>query len=250
MVLTLPNGDALAEALDEWGVKVHTDTIAVHEQVKSSGSAANPIEDALRMQFIFVIRDYGDHMLTKPLSSLESIMFPIVPIETSAKAGYTTTRILPIPQTLKIWGETSVEQAMNGDEVKYDPPKGAMKGGDMPGPLYGGAVVEKNGGGRVIVYGCIQYALNQMIGIPDPNLARQGIMVSRFPGNSELFLNSVFWLSRQEPMISISPTAMEVSRIKEINKGVLGFWRVGVLLVLLPALVVVAGVMMFMRRRD
>ena len=42
-------------------------------------------------------------------------------------------------------------------------------------------------------------------------------------------------------MISISPTAMEVSRIKEMNNGVLGFWRVGVLLILLPALVIGAG---------
>jgi hypothetical protein len=134
--------------------------------------------------------------------------------------------------------------------VKYDPPKGAAKGGDMSPPLYGGAVVEKEGGGRLIVFGCIQFALNQIIGIPDPNLARQGILVARFPGNSELFLNSVFWLARQEPMISISPTAMEVSRIKEMSNGVLGFWRVGVLLILLPALVIVAGIMMFVKRRD
>ena len=111
--------------------------------------------------------------------------------------------------------------------------------------------VEKDGGGgRLIVFGCIQFALNQIIGIPDPNLARQGILVARFPGNSELFLNSVFWLAHQEPMISISPTAMEVSRIKEMNNGVLGFWRVGVLLILLPCLVIVAGIAMFVRRRD
>jgi hypothetical protein len=250
MVLTLPNGDAMAEALDEWGVKVHTDTVAVHEQVKGGTSSGGTIEDALRMPMIFVLRDYGEHMLTKPLSSLEGIIFPIVPVETTSKVGYTSTRVLRVPETLKVWGETNVEAAMNGDEVKYDPPKGATRGGDTPPPLYGGTIVEKQGGGRLVVYGCIQFALNQMIAYPDERLARQGIFVARFPGNSELFLNSVFWLARQEPMISISPTAMEVSRIKEIPKGVLGVWRVGVLLVLLPLLVVGAGVFMFMRRRD
>jgi hypothetical protein len=251
MVLTMPNGDAMADALSEWGVTVHTDVVAVHEALKPTGArSADPIEEAMRVQMIFVIRDYGDHMLTGPLKSLDSILFPILPIETQAKAGYKTTRILPVPQTLKVWGETNVEGAMNGEEMKYDAPKGAAKGGDMSPPLYGGAVVEKEGGGRLIVFGCIQFALNQIIGIPDPNLARQGILVSRFPGNSELFLNSVFWLGRQEPLISISPTAMEVSRIKEINSGVLGVWRVGVLLILLPALVIVAGVVMFVRRRD
>jgi hypothetical protein len=139
---------------------------------------------------------------------------------------------------------------MNGEEVKYDPPKGAAKGADMSPPLYGGAVVEKDGGGRLVVVGCIQFALNQIIGIPDPKLAQQGILVARFPGNSELLLNSVFWLARQEPMISISPTAMEVSRIKEISYGALAVWRVGVLLILLPCLVIVAGIVMFVKRRD
>jgi hypothetical protein len=250
MVLTLPQGDALAGALDEWGVKVHTDTIAVHKAVPSTGAAKDQVEEALRVPMFFVIKDYGEHMLTKPLSSLESIMFPLVPVETTSKAGYTSTRILRVPETLDIWGETNIEAAMGGEEVKYDAPKGAAKGGDMSPPLYGGTIVEKSGGGRLIVIGCIQFAINDILRIPDRNLVQQGVFVSRFPGNSELFLNSVFWLSRQEPMISISPTAMEVSRIKEIPKATLGFWRVGVLMVLLPALVILAGVFMFIRRRD
>jgi hypothetical protein len=250
MVLTMPNGDAMADALGEWGVTVRTDTLVVHEAVKSPQRSADPIEEAQRVQMIFVIRDYGDHMLTKPLKSLDSLMFPILPVETATRQGYKAMPILPVPQTLKTWGESNVEAAMNGDEVKYDAPKGAAKGGDMSGQLFGGAVVEKDGGGRLIVFGCIQFALNQIIGIPDPKLAQQGIMVQRFPGNSELFLNSVFWLSRQEPMISISPTAMEVSRIKEINTGALAVWRVGVLLVILPCLVIAAGIFMFVKRRD
>jgi len=250
IVLTMPNGDALADALGDWGVSVHTDLVAVHEAIKSSAQATDMIEDAVRRQTFFVLREYGDHMLTQPLRSLDSLLFPITPIETTPRAGYKTTRILPVPQTLKIWGESNIDAAENGDEVKYDPPKGAARGGDMSGPIYGGAVVEKEGGGRLVVVGCINFIANQLIGFPDPNMARQGIFVSRFPGNSELMMNSIFWLAHMEPMISISPTAMEVSRIKEINKGALEFWRVGVLLVLLPALVIVAGVVMFVKRRD
>ena len=89
------------------------------------------------------------------------------PIETVSKPGYKSTRILRVPETLKVWGESNVESAMNGDEVKYDPPQGAAKGGDMSPPIYGGAVVEKDGGGgRLIVFGCIQFALNQIIPYP------------------------------------------------------------------------------------
>jgi hypothetical protein len=245
LVLAVPQGDAMTEALDEWGVTVRTEAIAVHEQPKSSGSRVDFVEEALRRPFIFLITDYGDHMLTQPLASLKALMAPVVPIETQPKVGYKSTRIIPIPQTLKIWGETTLE-GMSPDTIKYDPPKGAAKGGDLSPPLHGGAVVEKDNGGRLVAIGCIQLTYDHLLLIPEDNAPN----VSRFPGNSELFLNSVFWLSRQEPLISISPTAMEVSRIQQIPKGVLGVWRVGVVLVLLPLLVVGAGVFMFMRRRD
>jgi len=247
LIMTVPQGESMAEALDEWGVTIHTEAVAVHEALKTTAKSADIIDEYLRAPPVFTIKEYGDHMLAKPVKSLESFLWPILPIETQPKAGYTSTKIIPIPQTLKIWGETNLED-MSSDKLKYDPPKGASKSGDMAPPLWGGAVVEKSGGGRIVVLGCIQTVFDQFLMIPD--LSVPGRRVARFPGNSELFLNSVFWLSHQEPMISISPTAMEVSRIKEMNNGTLGFWRVGVLLILLPALVVVAGVVMFVKRRD
>src|SRR2546421_3479536 len=253
LVPARPNGEPMTEALDEWGVKIYTDAVSVHEPVKTGGPRSDPVEDAQRSPFIFVLKEYGDHMLTKPLNSLPSILLFACPVELQPKAGYQSTRILPVPQILKTWGETNIDGAINGEKIEYDAPKGAAKSGDLPGPLYEGAVVDKGSGGRVVVLGCVQFLMDNILrnqALYDPNLAQQGIFVSRFPGNSELFLNSIFWLARQEPLISISPTAMEVSRIKEINKGALDFWRVGVLLILLPALVVAAGVVMFMKRRD
>ena len=50
--------------------------------------------------------------------------------------------------------------------------------------------------------------------------------------------------------IAISPAAMEVSRIGPISPGMLQFWRVGVLLIGLPALVLLAGVGVYWSRRD
>ena len=38
-------------------------------------------------------------------------------------------------------------------------------------------------------------------------LREQRIFAPRFPGNAELFLNSVFYLAKMEPMIAISPAA-------------------------------------------
>jgi hypothetical protein len=43
---------------------------------------------------------------------------------------------------------------------------------------------------------------------------------------------------------------MEVSRIEPMSAGVLTAWRVGVLTVGLPGLVIIAGILMYLKRRD
>jgi hypothetical protein len=122
--------------------------------------------------------------------------------------------------------------------------------GDVAPPILMGVAAEKTGGGRLVVFGGFQSFINDVFAIPDADLARKGYSVARFPGNGELFANSVFWLSKMDTMIAISPSAMEVSRIKDMSAGTLGFWRWGFLVVGLPLAVVVAGAMVYMGRRD
>jgi hypothetical protein len=148
-------------------------------------------------------------------------------------------------------GVEIVKKAICSNEesvVEYNPPKGADRLGDLPPPLFAGAVVEKeDGNGRLVVIGSLQFAINTFINFPDLRFQRP---VARFPGNAELFCNSVLWLSKMEPMLAISPAAMEVSRIREISPGALQFWRVGVLLIALPGMVILAGILMYFARRD
>jgi len=251
LILAMPQTDSMASVLDEWGVKLRTDVVAVHEAVKSApGQASDFVEDAQRRPLIFVLKDYGDHPLAKPLKSLEGLLLPLLVVEASPKQGYKTSRLLPVPQSLKTWGETNLESALRGDAVEYNPPKGASIDGDLPPPLYAGAAVEKEGANRLVVIGSVQFVIDDMLSIPDPVLAKQGIYVARFPGNAELFMNSLFWLAKMEAMIAISPAAMEVNRIAEMSSGLLNTWRIGLLLIVLPGAVIVSGVLMYVARRD
>src|SRR5207302_139499 len=111
-----------------------------------------------------------------------------------------------------------------------------------------GAVAEKDKT-RVVVVGNLIGFTNQVLNWPDTEMLKRGVLVSRFPGNGELFTNSVFWLARMEPMIAISPSAMEVSRIAAMPDPVLYFWR-AVLISILPGLVLAAGIWMYFARRD
>jgi hypothetical protein len=137
---------------------------------------------------------------------------------------------------------------LQGKKVEFNAP--ASGGNDVPPPIYAGAAVERDAGGRLVVIGSLQFVMNDFLSIPDMEYARQGIPVARFPGNAELFTNSIFWLSKMETMIAISPAAMEVSRIAPMTDGTLSALRIGVLLVGLPLAVVIAGAVVYFARRD
>jgi hypothetical protein len=249
LILSLPNADNLSVALDEWGVKLRTDAVAVHEAVKPGAARASDfIEEALRMPYLFSVKEYGDHPIAKAVNSLEGILIAANPVQIVTKSGYTATPLVPIPQTLKSWGETDLDKLLRDESgpgtAEFDPVT------DIPAPIYCGAVVEKQGGGRLVVIGSAQMPMNDIVRLADPELARQGIYVSRFPANIELAINSVFHLAKMDHMMALSPAAMEVPRLKEIPRGALNFWRIGVLLVLLPLAVVASGVGVYLKRRD
>jgi hypothetical protein len=238
LVLAERGATSLGASLDDWGVKVRGDVVAVHEPINTDSDSGDIVEQAQRNSPIFVINNYGDHLLTKPLASLDALMLAGCVVQTENKPGFTSTPLLPVPEKLKVWGETNMESLA---EPKFD------KDADIGPPLFWGSVVEKQGGGRLVVIGSVALAVDQFISFSDSR-SRSG--ATRFPGNGELLMNSIFWLSKMEPMIAISPAAMDVNRIKQINPGPLNFWRVGVLLVILPGMVLLAGATIYAKRRD
>ncbi len=247
LVMSYPQADDLEAALSPWGVKIDTDLISVKTLIASNnGREGDQIEQAERKyQHVFILKEFGDHLLTKPLRSLEAAVVPITPVELSKKEGYTATPLLPIPNAPASWA-TAISNYRSGAEITFDKARG-----DKPWPIFGGAVVEKNGGGRLVVIGSLDFANDNLVLMPDEEMYKQGYRdIPRFPGNAELFANSVYWLAKLEPMIAISPSAMQVSRIAPMTDGAARMWNVGVLLIVLPGLVIAAGVMMYIARRD
>ncbi|MGH7214494.1 MAG: DUF7088 domain-containing protein [Tepidisphaeraceae bacterium] len=250
MLFTI-GSDPLEAATGEWGIDVDTDAVAVHELIKTAGArSSDMIEDAQRIPFVFVGKEYGDHPLVKPLASLESLLAPMLVVKTSQAQGVKTTPLLPLPTEPKTWGERDYRDALQGQPVEFNPKDDGA--GDVPGPIHAGAAAEKvdGKGARVVAIGGLEMFTNNMLSMPDRELLKRGILVARFPGNAELFTNAIYWLSRMDTMIAISPAAMEVSRIEPMSRATLLTWRVGVLVVGLPLLVLLLGAGVYVRRRD
>jgi len=92
--------------------------------------------------------------------------------------------------------------------------------------------------------------LNNIVRMPDPILLRRGILAWRFPGNMEFATNSIFWAAHLDPMIAISPSAMDVSRVGNVGTGWGKFFRVGIFLAILPILVIATGLSVYASRKD
>ncbi len=238
----------MSSALDSWGIKLHPDTLVVHEPIHlDPGSQPDIVEQFKSHPTDFVINSYGDHEITKPVQSLDSVWVPTMAVTTEKVADATATSLVPMDDAfpgLKVWGETNLDSMRDNSVPTFDPAK------DMAGPIFGMAVSQKKSGARVVAMGS-PLMFNGRINIPDPVIAEtQNRYVSRFPGNGELTANSLFWLAHLDPMIAISPEAMDVSRISPISHGALQFWRYGVLLTLLPGAVIAAGLFVYAGRRD
>ena len=238
----------MASALGSWGIKLHPDTLVVHEAIHlDPGSQPDIVEQFKSHPTDFVVNDYGDHAITRPVQSLDSVWVPTMAVTTEKVADATATSLVPMDNAfsgLKVWGETSLDTMRDNPTPTFDPAK------DMAGPIYGMAVSEKKSGARVVVMGS-PLMFNGYLNIPDPVIAeKQNRYVSRFPGNAELTANSLFWLAHLDPMIAISPAAMDVSRISPMSPGALHFWRYAVPLFLLPCAVIAAGLFVYAGRRD
>ncbi len=244
MLLFEPESPNLSEVLDDWGIRVRTEAVAVHPEVRPTGAARDQIEQARGLPFIWIIDQYADHVLTKPLASLDTLLVLPVPVTTrgTAPEGVELSPLGMLAAPPAGWGETNIQgQALMTPE--YD----ALA--DIGDPMLLGVAARKDTA-RLVVLPSASMFTNGLLQVPDEGLLERGIYAARFPGNAELFMNAVFWLADMETMIAISPSAMDVSRISGLTPSARRWWGIGVLWGGLPVLVLAAGVVVYFVRRD
>jgi hypothetical protein len=249
MFIPTVRGEDFTEALSPFGISVRTDVVCVHEPVGDARDVENDIYNLARaLPFAFVVNDWGTSPITTPVQSLPGVLVEPVPVKTTPVAGVTSTALVPIKSELPVWGETDLMTVQNPKQNKDK---------DVPGPFFAAASAEKTSGGtRVVVFsspqsfsGAGEYGQYGLADMDDPALRIRGIHAPAFPGDSEFFMNSIYWLGHRESMIAMSPAAMTVDRIGPMSAGVLGFWRIGILLLAIPGLAVAIGAAVFYARR-
>ena len=148
------------------------------------------------------------------------------------------TVIVGTEKTDAIWASSG------GGEMKYDPAK------DSASPIAMGVAAVRKDGRKVVVIGSKLFATN------DEPLEAQSlemhdgvpVIVQNFPGNAELMVNTIYWLSNYENMIAVSPQATVVLRISPMS-----FWESivvrGGTFALPPIAALIVGIVVFLARR-
>ncbi|MEE9252406.1 MAG: GldG family protein [Thermodesulfobacteriota bacterium] len=123
------------------------------------------------------------------------------------------------------WSETNLSLFEEGDaELGPEDPRG---------PLGVAAIAEIGEEGRIAVFGSADFISNRWFD---------------FSGNSDLFMNTVNWLSRDEDLISIRPKKAKAGKLT-MTPGQFRF-MFALTIVIIPAAVLFGGFYMWIRRRN
>jgi ABC-type uncharacterized transport system involved in gliding motility auxiliary subunit len=233
----LPNLTAL---LQEWAIEVGNNVV-----VDVSGLGQLLGTDAS----VPVAATYPSHPITERFGLLTAYPFArsVTPVPGGVENRFAQTVVETGPRS---WAETNIRQLMTTGEVALDEAQG-----DQPGPVSIAAAVSaaapdpppppqpeetENGSGasrqtpetRVVAVGDSDFAANYALGIQ---------------GNRDLFLNMVSWLAQHEEMIAIRPREPEDRRITmTADQERRVFW---LSIVIIPGLILIAGVHAWWRRR-
>lgn len=213
----------LAALVQQWGVDPGKDVIVDQVLRLFAGPALglNPL-----------VSDYGAHPITA--SFKQRTIFPMArSVEPAAKPpdGITVTALAKT--SASSWAESDIDGIFKRQEAKLDP-------ADKRGPIdVADAIVAAtaNGAGkpkaRIVVLGSTEMADNQWIG--------------QF-FNRDFLVNSVDWLAGEENQISIRPRTIRASRLRLTVDQFSIVFALSVLL--LPELLLIAGIVVWWERRN
>ena len=212
----ISNNEGLLAMLKAWGITLNADLV---------------IDDSRAGQMLGLneatplVAQYESHPIVREMTRVATA-FPLVRTLEAKSAGKSTV------QTLFSTLQTSfATKNLASVEIKPDPKT------DKPGPLAiaaaGSIPTGKNNlQGRFVVVGSSMWISNSIL---------------RFNGNSDLFLNSLNWLTQDEDLISIRPKEND-SRPLNVTQSQMA-WITIVSQLVLPLLPVLGGVIIWWKRR-
>ncbi|MEM9418483.1 MAG: Gldg family protein [Planctomycetota bacterium] len=218
--------DPLTELAGAWGLAPQTHKLLLHEGLGPDGRP--------RSQAAWLVRDWpSDSPLGGALAGREVQLIAPTPIKFEPRPKVVTQSLVELTQP-KIWSATGLTTPEEIADSAFDPEL------EVTRPVVAAtasATTETGNGadGRLMVFTERHWMSDQQAG--------------RRLGNSELFMNSTYWLAGLDEAIAATPRSQDIRRIDALSDGQQLTYRL-VLLAGLPGVTLLAGVgVWFVRRR-
>lgn len=223
--------DPMAQFAENFGVTAQTDRLIFKEmQTQDRRTSATPMVQAEQWP--------GDTPIASAMAGLSAVFPQSVPLKIRGDIKEAKVKPLAVArgEGLFEWSDLQDNNPRATDENSAD--------------TFNLAVTTEMNGNRMIVVGNGIWATDQVTTI-DQVFRSPGLSPpypAMFPGNTELFVNSVLWLAEMDDLIATTASTQDIRRIGEITPGGMAALR-WTLLAGMPLLTILAGVGVWMIRR-
>ena len=220
----------------------------MHSSTRVPCNSRSEDEDGENRQYTnqFIVNNWPTSPIVgDALNGINTFFNYPIPIELTPKQGVTQTPLVELAAPV-----------LHVQEAAADPKTGVFtpEVDSERDQVLIGAAVEK-GDARLVTLGSATWAMDEVLSLaalPDgtvgPNLAdREGARIL-YPGNSDLFVNSICWLAHEEALIAASPRTQDIRRIQPMSAGALQTTRL-LLWAGMPAVILILGVCVGLMRR-
>ena len=218
----------------QWGIEPQLDRIVLQQvQLPNRQTQASAQ---------FQVNQWPDALpITKALTGMPAIFLQGCPLVETDTEGIELHPLVQL-RGQQIWAEDDMASLQSPQAAEFDPAASAE--------TFTIGMAAQQGDERLVVVADPAWASDAITsyGAMGPGTAE--IFGAAFPGNSELFVNSVYWLAGLDELIAASPRSQDIRRIEPLTPAAIYTYRT-ILLAGLPLAIVALGLGVWLvRRRD
>lgn len=236
--------------MTNWGVQVRSDYIALpFGPSPEDPNLYLPAPEAQRGIIASGVLKLDAQPIAEPLRASPLGFDLTAPLAMPKVDGVKIEPVVSVADTTDAWA-LSADSVMHLPEEMRDHRGTYRRDSDLK-PPFPIVVAAEKGDARLVVTGSSNFVSNSMLNLPGQYaLSGSGIVVlPAFPGNPDLFINALHWLTKNADRISVGAQSVSVPRLDRLkHDGWFTFWRV-FLVGLWPAMALVVGGGVWLVRR-
>jgi hypothetical protein len=234
----------------DWGIEVTDSHLALEfvPNPQTEGLKYPAGRGALISSNVF---QYTAHPIGEPLRGLPAALQMVAPLGLVSgddrPEGVTVETIIDVPPSEDVWaignlGRINEDLQKNQGTRQYDD--------DIPSPFPLAVAATSEKGSRLVVLASDSFIADSVLNMSQMVLVGGGLRMAKlYPGNPDLFINALHWLTGEADRIAVGPQPSDVPRLDELkDDGTLTFTRV-FLVAIWPGLALLVGAGVWLMRR-